>query len=160
VELEGQGQPQYGGRVEGHERHRDALQHRGQTRGHPGQQIEDFDAYLEGVLKQSFQYVFMSKGTLVDVFDGAKITQGESSIDVAASDIFVKGDKLNMSVDPASKLATKLNFTTTLEDDTITGVVTMAAIDKGPSKPTRIEIDVPTQSIKIVSETYDWIEQK
>ncbi len=122
--------------------------------------IEDFEKYLEGVLNHSFKYIFMSKGTLVDLFDGAKITQGAESIDVAAGDIFVKGDKVSMTVDPKSNLGTKLNFTTTLEEDTITGSVTMAAIAGGPSKPTHIEIDVPTQSIKIVSETYDWIEQK
>jgi hypothetical protein len=123
-------------------------------------QIEDFEKYLEGVLKHSFQYIFMSKGTLVDVFDGAKITQGAENIDVAAADVFVKGDQLSMAMNPKDNLPYKLSFKTTLGEDTITGSVTMAAIENGPSKPTKFEIDVPTQAIKISSETYDWIEQK
>jgi hypothetical protein len=122
--------------------------------------MEDFAAFLEGVLNHSFKYIFMSKGTLVDVFDRAKIEQAEGSVNVAASDVYVKGDKLNLSVDPASNLARTLNFTTTLGQDTITGKVTYGKIENGPNRPVRLEIEVPTQAIKIVSETYDWIEQK
>ena len=123
-------------------------------------ELEDFSKYLEGVLNQSFKYIFMSKGTLVDVFDRATITQSASSIDVAAAGVFVKGDKLSMAVDPTTKLTQKLNFTTTLEQDTITGAVTFAKMENGPNKATKWEIEVPTQAIKIASETYDWLEQK
>jgi hypothetical protein len=102
----------------------------------------------------------MTKGTLVDVFDRATIAQTEGSVDVSAGGIFVKGDELFMSVDPASKLARKLTFKTTLDQDTITGVVTFAKMENGPNKPTQLEIQVPTQAIVIKSETYNWIEQK
>lgn len=122
--------------------------------------MNEFAAYLEKVLKHSSQYIFMSKGTLVDVFDRAKVTPGEGSTEVVAGDLFVKGDVLNLSVDPASNLPQKLNFTTTLDKDTITGTVTFAKMEKGPNKPTKFEIKVPTQALTITSETYDWLEQK
>jgi hypothetical protein len=122
--------------------------------------MEDFQKYLEGVLDHSFKYIFMSKGTLVDVFDRAQITRTADAVDVSAGSLFVKGDELFMSVDPASHLTNKMTFKTTLEEDTITGVVMFARIENGPNKPTRWEIEIPTQAIKIVSETYDWIEQK
>ena len=122
--------------------------------------LEDFAAYLEGVLTHSFNYIFLSKGTLVDIFDRAKITQTESSVEVSAGDLFVKGDELFMSVNPADKLPQKLTFKTTLEKDTITGTVTYAKIENGPNRPTQLEIQIPTQSIKITSETYDWVAQK
>jgi hypothetical protein len=57
-------------------------------------------------------------------------------------------------------LAQKLSFKTTLEKDTIAGAVTFAKIENGPNRPTRLEIEIPTQSIKITSETYDWVLQK
>jgi len=123
-------------------------------------QMQDFAVYLEGVLNHSFKYIFMSKGTMVDMFDRAKIAQTESSVDVTAGGLFVKGDELFLSVDPANHLARKLTFKTTLEGDTITGVVDFAKIENGPNKPTHLEIQVPTKAIRIVSETYDWIEQK
>ncbi len=36
----------------------------------------------------------------------------------------------------------------------------MKMLEKGPGTPAHVEIDIPTQKIKITSETYDWIEQK
>jgi hypothetical protein len=122
--------------------------------------MKEFGEYLQGVLAHSFQYIFMSKGTLVDVFDRAKIKETEGGIDVAAGDLFVKGDELLISVDPVTRLAQKLSFRTTLDKDTITGAVTFAKIEDGPNRPTRLEIEIPTQAVKITSETYDWILQK
>ena len=122
--------------------------------------LDDFAAYLERVMKHASQYIFMSKGTLVDVFDRGKVTEGKESVDLAAGDLFVKGDQLAMSFDPASNLAQKVNFTTTLDQDTITGVVTYARMENGPNRPTRFELKIPTQQLTITSETYDWLEQK
>lgn len=122
--------------------------------------MDEFADYLAGVLEHSFKYIFMSKGTLVDVFDSAKITEGEKSIDVSAGDLFVKGDELAMTVDPTTKLATGLTFKTTLGEDTIEGSVTMKMLENGPGRPVHAEINILTQKIKITSETYDWTEQK
>jgi len=122
--------------------------------------IEDFSEYLTGVLNHSFQYIFLSKGAMVDIFDRAEIVESEASIDVTAGDVFVKGDELSLSVDPATKLTTKLTFKTTLGEDTIQGSVTLSPMENGPSTPARLEFDIPTQSIKIASETYDWTAQK
>jgi hypothetical protein len=122
--------------------------------------IEDFAEYLQGVLDQSFKYIFLSKGTMVDIFDRAKITESDSSIDISAGDLFVKADELSLSVDPATKLVRKLTFKTTLGEDTIQGVVTMKTLENGPSTPLSLEFEIPTQNVKITSETYDWVEQK
>lgn len=122
--------------------------------------IGEFEEYLEGVLDQSFKYIFLSKGTLVDIFDRAKITQGDDAIQVEAGDLFVKGDQLSMTVDPKTNLATKLSFKTTLDQDTIQGSVTLGMMDDGTGKPVKTEIEVPTRSIKIASETSDWVKQQ
>lgn len=122
--------------------------------------IEDFATYLQGVLDHSFKYIFLSKGTMVDIFDRAKIEEAEGGIDVTAGDLFVKADELLLTVDPGTKLVHKLTFKTTLGEDTIQGVVTMTTVENGPSTPTRLEFDIPTQNVKIVSETYDWVKQK
>jgi hypothetical protein len=135
-----------------------------EKRGLRGRQQEkklnDFGEYLEGVLDQAFNYVFMSKGTLVDVFDRAKITHTESSVDVSAGDLFVKGDELSMTLDPADKLTRTLTFKTTKGEDTIIGTVTLNKIENGPNRPTKFEIQIPAQSLVISSETYDWLLQK
>ncbi len=122
--------------------------------------IEDFSAYLEKVLGHSFKYIFMSKGTLVDVFDRAKITPSESNVEVAASSLFVKDDGVVMSVDPSTYSTRKLTFKANLDGDAIQGTVDYAPIENGPNRVTRMQIEVPSQSLKIASETYDWLEQK
>ena len=122
--------------------------------------MEDFAEYLQGVLDQSFKYIFMSKGTLVDVFDRGDIKHTEESIDIQAKNIFIKADSLYMSIDPDTKLANVLSFSTMLGEDRINGQVKMKMIEDGPNKPIKLEIEVPGQAIKITSETYDWIEQK
>ena len=53
-------------------------------------------------------------------------------------------------------LQSQLSF----QEDAIKGLVKMQMMEDGPNKPVRLEIEVPGQAIKIVSETYDWIEQK
>jgi hypothetical protein len=122
--------------------------------------MEDMGEYLQKVMDLSSKYIFMSKGTLVDVFDRATIKQGEKSIDITAGNLFVDGDKLFMSVDPTTKLAHQLTFSTKLDEDAINGVVKMDQMEDGPNKPAHVEIEVPSQAIKLTSETYNWIEQK
>lgn len=123
-------------------------------------EMEEMQKYLQQVLDLSFQYIFMSKGTMVDVFDKAKITESEDAVTVAAEKVFVDGDKLDLSVDPKSHLSQKLSFTTHLDADTINGVVDYTQIEGGPVRVTKLQLEVPEQAIKIVAETYDWIEQK
>ncbi len=122
--------------------------------------MEEFADYLQGVLEHSFNYIFLSKGTLVDVFDRAKITESEDGIDISAVNLFVDADSLFMSVRPETKLPRQLVFYTTLEDDAIDGTVKMHTLEDGPSTPEHIQFDIPTQNIVITSETYDWIAQK
>lgn len=138
----------------------DAKKERGLRKHVEEKKIDEFASYLESVIKHSSQYIFMSKGTLVDMFDRAKITRGESDIHVAATDVFVKGDQVKMSVDSASNLEQKLSFTTTLDKDTIMGDVTFAKMEDGPSKATEFVLTIPTQSLKIKAETYDWMKQE
>jgi len=122
--------------------------------------MEDFAEYLGKVLDQSFKYIFLSKGTLVDIFDSGDIKHTDSSIDIQAKNIFVKADSLYMSVDPDSRLTKNLSFSTTFGEDVITGQVKMKMIEDGPNRPIQLEIEIPGQAVKITAETYDWIEQK
>ena len=122
--------------------------------------MEDFAEYLQSVLDQSFKYIFMSKGTLVDVFDRGDIKHTKDSIDIRGKNIFIKADSLYMSLDPDTKLASMLSFSTMLGEDRINGQVKMKRIEDGPNRPIQLEIDVPGKAINITSETYDWIEQK
>ena len=121
---------------------------------------EDLAEYLKQVLDQSFKYIFMSKGTLVDVFDRGKVTDTEGGAQVVATGLLVEGDELSMSVDSASKLATKVSFKTSLGEDAIQGTVSLSKPEGGPSRPERLELEIPSKQMKIQSQTSDWAELK
>ncbi len=123
--------------------------------------MEDAAKYIEAVLDQAFKYIFMSKGTLVDAFDRGELNKQAGSIEYSGQNLFAKADSLRMSIDPDDNLITRLEFTTTLEEDVIRGLITMKRIEGGgPNKPVTLDIEVPVKGLKIESETYDWIEQK
>lgn len=129
-------------------------------RGHvQKKKMGEFDQYLEGLLEQCFNYIFMSKGTLVNLFDVAKITEAKDAIQIDASNLFVKGDSIALNVDSTSHLPIGLTFKTTYEQDAVSGSVTFAQIENGPNHPTRFELQVPSKELEIMSETSDWAMQ-
>jgi len=129
-------------------------------RGHrQKKEIGDFTQYLQQALDLSMEYIFMSKGTLVDVFDRAKITESSDDITVEADSLFVAGDKLTMTIDPTTKLTRKLSFSTTMQGDPISGVVNYGAMSNGLVKATKVQLDIPAKQVQIVTETSDWIKQ-
>jgi hypothetical protein len=119
---------------------------------------EDHAEYLKQVLDQSFKYIFLSKGTLVDVFDRGKVTETEGGVQVAVTGLMVEGDELSMSIDPSSKLVTKLNFKTSIEEDTIQGTVSLSKMENGPNRPETLELEIPSKQMKIQSQTSSWAE--
>ncbi len=122
--------------------------------------VGEFEEYLEGVLKQSFQYIFLSKGNLVDIFDKAEITEGEGGTVITSANLFVKGDALTMSVDPTTNLLNGLTFDTTYGEDAITGTVKFKTLKDGPNHPDTFELTIPSKEITITSNTHDWAKKQ
>ena len=61
---------------------------------------EDKKAYIEKALELSLAYAFMSKGQLLDFFTKATVTEKDGVIDATGENVYVKGDKLTILVDP------------------------------------------------------------
>src|SRR5688572_481761 len=61
---------------------------------------EDKMEYVEKALELSMAYTFMSKGQLLDFFTKATVTENPGVIEATAENVYVKGDKLTILIDP------------------------------------------------------------
>lgn len=113
--------------------------------------------YLGKVLEQSLAYMYMSKGTLVDMFENATITTEGDATKVTGKDVYVKGDQVVMTLDTATMLTRRLTFTSTMGTDVINGDVTYALLKDGTNRVTNTVVEVPAKGAKIISETYDFV---
>lgn len=113
--------------------------------------------YLGKVMAQSFAYMFMSKGTLVDMFDSAKITTEGGVTTVLGKDIYTKGDEVIMTLDAATLLTKNLKFTTTMSGDVIQGEASYEPLKDGTNRMTRSVVDVPSKQARVVSESSDFV---
>jgi hypothetical protein len=123
-------------------------------------QSKELDAtaeYLGKVLEQSLAYMFMSKGTLVDMFEAATITTAGDATTVTGKDVYVKGDQVVMTLDTATLLTRRLTFTSPMGTDVINGDVTYELLKDGTNRVTKSVMEVPAKQAKILSDSYDFV---
>ncbi|MBL8003441.1 MAG: hypothetical protein JNL05_15915 [Flavobacteriales bacterium] len=84
--------------------------------------MEENMDYVGKALDLSANYIYMSKGQLLDFFSRSKLTTLENgTLVVTGSDVYVKGDQLIVHVDPVTHLFLYKGFTTKLGEDAISG---------------------------------------
>lgn len=120
-------------------------------------EMSELADYLGKVTQQSLAYMYMSKGTLVDMFEKATITTEGDATKITAKDVYVKGDQVVMTLDSATMLTRHLTFTSLMGADAISGDVTYAALKDGTVRVTNSTIDVPAKGAKIISESFDFV---
>lgn len=113
--------------------------------------------YMGKALQQSLAYMYMSKGTMVDMFDTATITTENGATKVVGKDVYVKGDEVTMLLDAKTLLTNHLTFKTTMGADVINGDVTYAPLKDGTSRVTKSVIDIPAKQMKMISESSDFV---
>lgn len=120
-------------------------------------ELNETAEYLGKVLSQSLAYMYMSKGTLVDMFESATIVTEGDATKVTGKDVYVKGDQVVMTLDSATLLTRHLTFTTKMGEDVINGDVSYAALKDGTIRVTNSAMEVPAKGAKIVSESFDFV---
>ena len=64
---------------------------------------EDKMEYVDKALELATSYTFMSKGQLLDFFTKATVTENPGVIEATAENVYVKGDKLTILIDPKTQ---------------------------------------------------------
>jgi hypothetical protein len=117
---------------------------------------EDKMEYVSKALELSLAYTFMSKGQLMDFFSKAQVVEKDGIIEASASDVYIKGDKLTIQVDPATKLYTNKKFSSMLGKDSVDGEVKFEKFSSGVNHGTTTVLNMPAQKMKIDAVNQDY----
>jgi hypothetical protein len=117
---------------------------------------EDKLDYVQNALELSLAYTFMTKGQLLDFFGKATVTEKDGIIEATAENVYVKGDKLTILIEAATKLFIKKTFTSFLGKDPIDGEINYEKFSSGVSHGSTTVLNMPVQKMKIDAINQDY----
>lgn len=120
---------------------------------------ENNSEYMEGAINHAMAYIYMSKGQLIDFFDKAKITDQDGIVEATATDVLVKGDKLTVKIESATKLFIHKEFTSTMGEDPISGQISFGKFKSGISHVTTSNMNLPAKKAVISSNNKDYVQK-
>ena len=112
--------------------------------------------YVEKALELALAYTFMTKGQLIDFFAKAVVTEQNGMIEATAENVYVKGDKLTIQVDPATHLYLYKKFTSLLGADPIDGEINYEKFSSGVNHGSSTLLNMPAQKMKIDAQNQDY----
>ena len=112
--------------------------------------------YVEKALELALAYTFMTKGQLLDFFAKAVVTETSGMIEATAEDVYVKGDKLTIQVDPATHLYLNKRFISLLGTDPIDGEINYEKFSSGVNHGSSTLLNMPAQKMKIDAQNQDY----
>ena len=118
--------------------------------------IEDKADYVQKALELSVAYTFMTKGQLMDFFTKATVTNKGDVIEATGSDVYVKGDKLTITIDAKTNLYTKKTFASLLGKDPIDGEINYEKFSSGVNHVSTTVLNMPAQKMKINAVNQDY----
>ncbi len=113
--------------------------------------------YIQNAIDLYTQYDFMSKGQLLDFFDKAVITEKDGVIEATSSDVLVKGDKLTVKVESATKLFMYKEFSSLMGKDPISGKINYSKFKSGISHASTTVLNLPAKKAVINSKNKDYV---
>jgi hypothetical protein len=122
-------------------------------------QIEESVDYIGKALELSLKYTYMSKGELMDFLDKAVVTEKDGIIEAVGGDVFVKGDKLTLLIDPKTNLFISKKFSSLLGTDPMDGDVTYAKLSNGVQYGGKTVMNLPAKKAVITAVNKDFTQR-
>jgi hypothetical protein len=117
---------------------------------------EDKMDYVGKALELSLAYTYMTKGQLLDFFGKATVSEKGGIIEATAADVNVKGDKLTIQVDAATKLYLNKKFSSLLGKDPVDGEIKYEKFSSGVNHGSTTVLNMPAQKMKIDAKNQDY----
>lgn len=119
-------------------------------------QQDDVKEYVQNALKLVTEYIFMSKGQMVDLF-GSKgtVSQLGSDLQVQGVSFLVQGDNLKYLYDINSLSCVSQTVNTLMNGDPVKAVVTYKQLE-GVNVVDQITLDLPAKQLNAVAVNSDW----
>jgi hypothetical protein len=112
--------------------------------------------YVEKALDLALSYTFMTKGQLLDFFGKATVTEKNGIIEATAENVYVKGDKLTVQVESATKLYLNKKFSSLLGKDPVDGEIKYEKFSSGINHGSSTLLNMPAQKMKIDAKNQDY----
>ncbi len=121
---------------------------------------EDLLGLLENVLNLSIKYVFLSKGYWIDLLDMAEVKVADGVVKIDAKDLLAKGDEVHYIIDSSTNLFKSIKISSVVDGKAFTSSIDFKTMSDGTNHPSRTEIILPSESMKITAENIDYIKQQ
>jgi hypothetical protein len=113
--------------------------------------IEDLKKYVEDAVQVSVSYLYLSKGKMVDFFDGAGITEAGNTITVKGSNVNKPNDQLVLNFTKGSYAYISQTFNSTVTSgDAISGTINYQTFSNGLTAINNGELDLPAKNLKLM----------
>lgn len=121
---------------------------------------EDLLGLLENALNSSIKYVFLSKGYWIDLLDMAEVKVADGVVKIDAKDLLAKGDEVHYIIDSSTNLFKSITISSVVDGKAFTCSIDFKTMSDGTNHPSRTEIILPSESMKITAENIDYIKQQ
>lgn len=119
-------------------------------------QIDDTKEYVENALKLVVEYIFMSKGQMVDLFSTKGIvSQLGDNLQVQGSNFIVQGDNLQYLYNINTLECVSQTVNTVMDGDPVKAVVTYKEVE-GVDMVDKITLDLPAKGLNAVAVNSLW----
>ena len=113
--------------------------------------IAQMKTYVDDAVQVSLSYLYLTKGKMVDFFDGAGISESGQNITVKGSNVNKTNDQLTLVVARGSLAYENQAFATTVTNgDAMTGTVGYKTFSNGLTAADSGELDLPAKDMKLM----------
>jgi hypothetical protein len=117
---------------------------------------EDKMDYVAKALELSLSYTYMTKGQLLDFFGKATVVERNGIIEATAENVNVKGDKLTIQVEAATKLYLTKKFSSLLGKDPVSGEINYEKFSSGVNHGSTTVLNMPAEKMIINAKNQDY----
>ena len=115
---------------------------------------------LEKSLNLSINYIYLSKGNWIDLMDRSAVNEGGDAINIDSKDVLVNGDATHFALNGSTKLLTSLKVSSLVDGKPFTSSISFKPMSDGTNRPVHIEIEIPSETLKVTAENINYIKQK
>jgi hypothetical protein len=113
--------------------------------------IADLKAYVEDAIQVSMGYLYLSKGKMVDFFDGAGISESGNTVTVKGSNVNKTNDQLVLNFTKGSYAYISQTFSSTVTSgDAVSGTINYQTFSNGLTAINNGELDLPAKNLKLM----------
>lgn len=118
-------------------------------------EIDKTKTYVENALKLVVEYIFMSKGQMVDLFDKGTVSQLGNNLQVQGYNFITQGDNLQYLYNIESLECESQTVSTVMSGDPVKAQVTYKQLD-GVNMVEKITLDLPAKGLNAVAVNSQW----